>query len=92
MAQVQTVDEAMIARTRDWLLGQQNADGSWQGDKSEFFTFQTSLVRNTAFVVWALATAGYTGSQLSSGLAYVATGLTGSPFQRNHRSPGTTLV
>jgi squalene cyclase len=38
MAQVQTVDEAMIARTRDWLLGQQNADGSWQGDKSEFFT------------------------------------------------------
>jgi hypothetical protein len=71
MAQVQTVDEAMIARTRDWLLRQQNADGSWQGDKSEFFTFQTSLVRNTAFVVWALASAGYTGSQLASGLAYV---------------------
>ena len=22
----------------------------------------------------------------------VATGLTGSPFQRNHRSPGTTLA
>ena len=62
MAQVQTVDEAMIARTRDWLLRQQNADGSWQGDQSEFFTFQTSLVRNTAFVVWALASAGYTGS------------------------------
>jgi hypothetical protein len=71
MAQVQTVDEAMIARTRDWLLRQQNADGSWQGDKSEFFTFQTSLVRNTAFVVWALASAGYTGFQLASGLAYV---------------------
>jgi hypothetical protein len=71
MAQVQTVDEAMIARTRDWLLRQQNADGSWQGDQSEFFTFQTSLVRNTAFVVWALASAGYTGSQLQSGLAYV---------------------
>jgi alpha-2-macroglobulin-like protein len=76
MAQVQTVDEAMIARTRDWLLGQQQADGSWQGDKSEFFTFQTSLVRNTAFVVWALASAGYTGSQLSSGLAYVKQNLT----------------
>ena len=30
MAQVQTVDEAMIARTRDWLLRQQNADGSWE--------------------------------------------------------------
>jgi uncharacterized protein YfaS (alpha-2-macroglobulin family) len=34
--------------------------GSWKGDQSEFFTFQTSLVRNTAFVVWALASAGYT--------------------------------
>ena len=76
MAQVQTVDEAMIARTRDWLLGQQNADGSWKGDQSEFFTFQTSLVRNTAFVVWALASAGYTGSQLASGLAYVKQQLT----------------
>jgi len=35
MAQVQTVDEAMIARTRDWLLRQQKADGSWQD--SAFF-------------------------------------------------------
>jgi hypothetical protein len=25
-------------------------------------------------------------------LWHVATGLTGSPFQRNHRSPGTTLL
>jgi uncharacterized protein YfaS (alpha-2-macroglobulin family) len=71
MAKVQTVDDAMMARTRDWLLGQQNADGSWQGDKSEFFTFHTSLVRNTAFVVWALASAGYTGSALANGLAYI---------------------
>ena len=71
MAKVQTVDEAMIARTRDWLLRQQQSDGSWQGDRSEFFTFQTSLVRNTAFVVWALASAGYTGPALTSGLGYV---------------------
>jgi uncharacterized protein YfaS (alpha-2-macroglobulin family) len=71
MAKVQTVDDVMIARTRDWLLRQQLADGSWQGDRSEFFTFQTSLVRNTAFVVWALASACYTGPELSRGLAYV---------------------
>jgi uncharacterized protein YfaS (alpha-2-macroglobulin family) len=71
MAKVQTVDETMLARTRDWLVGKQNADGSWQGDQSEFFTFQTSLVRNTAFVVWALASAGYTGPALASGLGYV---------------------
>ncbi|MBN2573761.1 MAG: alpha-2-macroglobulin [Deltaproteobacteria bacterium] len=71
MAKVQTVDEAMLARTRDWLLGQQSADGSWAGDRSEFFSFHTSLVRNTAFVVWALASAGYTGPALANGLAYV---------------------
>jgi len=43
MSKVQTVDEAMIARTRDWLLRQQQADGSWKGDQSEFFTFQTQV-------------------------------------------------
>ncbi|HEX7599000.1 MAG TPA: alpha-2-macroglobulin family protein, partial [Polyangia bacterium] len=71
MAKVQTVDEAMIARTRTWLLGQQNSDGSWKGDQSEFFTFHTSLVRNTAFVVWALASSDYTGPELARGLTYV---------------------
>jgi uncharacterized protein YfaS (alpha-2-macroglobulin family) len=76
MAKVQTVDDAMVARTRTWLLGQQNADGSWKGDKSEFFTFHTSLVRNTAFVVWALASSGYTGPELARGLAYVKQNLT----------------
>jgi len=76
MAKVQTVDDAMLARTRTWLLGQQNADGSWQGDRSEFFTFQTSLVRNTAFVVWALASSGYTGPELAKGLGYVKQNLT----------------
>jgi len=75
MAKVQTVDEAMIGRTRDWLLGQQQNDGSWKGDRSEFFSFQTSLVRNTAFVVWALASAGYSGPEIVKGLGYVAQNL-----------------
>jgi uncharacterized protein YfaS (alpha-2-macroglobulin family) len=71
MAKVHPVDEAMVERTRAWLLGQQNDDGSWKGDMSEFFSFQTSLVRNTAFVVWALASSGYTGPALGRGLDYV---------------------
>lgn len=75
MAKVQTVDDVMIGRTRDWLLRQQNSDGSWKGDQSEFFSFQTSLVRNTAFVVWALATAGYTGPALAKGLGYITQNL-----------------
>jgi hypothetical protein len=71
MAKVHAVDEAMVERTRRWLLGQQNADGSWKGDMTEFFSFQTSLVRNTAFVVWALASSGYKGPELARGLEYV---------------------
>jgi hypothetical protein len=71
MAKVQEVDDAMIARTRTWLVAQQTADGSWPGGMTEFFSFQTSAVRNTAFVVWALAQSGYSGPALQSGLDYV---------------------
>jgi hypothetical protein len=71
MAKVQTVDPAMVDRTTRWLVGQQAADGSWAGDRSEFFTFQTSLLRNTAFVVWALASSGDKGPELAKGLAFV---------------------
>jgi len=71
MAKVQTVDDAMLTRTKSWLTAQQSSDGSWAGDKSEFFSFQTSVVRNTAFVVWALATAGVTGDAVDHGLAFV---------------------
>ena len=71
MASVQEVDAAMLQRTQSWLAAQQTADGSWDGDQSEFFTFQTSSLRNTAFVVWALASAGYTGPELQRGLDYM---------------------
>ncbi|HEX4475306.1 MAG TPA: alpha-2-macroglobulin family protein, partial [Polyangiaceae bacterium] len=75
MAKIHPVDAAMIARTKTWLIGQQAADGSWPADQSEFFSVQTSLSRNTAFVVWALASAGDTGPELARGLAYVKTAL-----------------
>ncbi len=75
MAKIHPVDAAMIARTKTWLIGQQAADGSWPADQSEFFSVQTSLSRNTAFVVWALASAGDTGPELARGLSYVKTAL-----------------
>jgi uncharacterized protein YfaS (alpha-2-macroglobulin family) len=71
MAKVADVDTAMIARTTTWLLAQQQADGSWNGDQSEFFTFNTSTLRNTAFVVWALESAGYSGSAVASAVGYL---------------------
>ena len=70
MAKVHDVDPAMLARTTKWLSDQQQPDGSWTGGQSEFFSFNTSALRNTAFVTWALGAAGVTGPALTKGLAY----------------------
>lgn len=71
MAKVHEVDSAMIARTAQWLANQQASDGSWKGDQTEFFSFQTSTLRNTAFVAWALATAGFQPQSANNALTYV---------------------
>jgi A-macroglobulin complement component/alpha-2-macroglobulin family protein/MG2 domain-containing protein/A-macroglobulin receptor len=79
MKVVSEVDERMIARTQTWLASQQESDGSWKGDQSEFFTFQTSTVRNTAFVLWALAESGYQGPAIQSGLAFINANMNAGP-------------
>jgi alpha-2-macroglobulin-like protein len=71
MKAVHPIDEAMLARTQSWLISQQQADGSWVGGQTEFFSFNTSLVRNTAFVLWALAENGYNGPAVAPALAYI---------------------
>ncbi|MBI5534388.1 MAG: alpha-2-macroglobulin [Deltaproteobacteria bacterium] len=71
MAKVTTVDEAMIQRTSNWVAGQQKPDGSWEGQQTEFFSFNTSTVRNTAFVLWALQAAGYQGTAIDNAAAYL---------------------
>ncbi|HKY36006.1 MAG TPA: MG2 domain-containing protein [Polyangiaceae bacterium] len=75
MARVHQIDESMLARTVAWILSQQEADGSFKGDMSEFFSFHTSQVRNTAFTAWALASAGETGAGVQDALAYVKANL-----------------
>lgn len=71
MAKVHEIDEAMLARTVQWIVSQQQPDGSFKGDMSEFFSFHTSVVRNTAFTAWALATAGETGPAVQNALEFV---------------------
>ncbi|MEY4548043.1 MAG: hypothetical protein RL685_4238, partial [Pseudomonadota bacterium] len=77
MKAVHEIDPAMLQRTQDWLVAQQAGDGSWPGDQSEFFSFHTSGVRNTAFVLWALAENGYQGPALARGASYVKQNLAG---------------
>lgn len=71
MAKVHEIDEAMLARTIQWIVAQQQPDGSFKGDMSEFFSFHTSVVRNTAFTAWALASAGETGPAVQNALEFV---------------------
>src|SRR5690606_5986770 len=67
--------EMMVVRTRDWLMSEQRSDGSWEGGQTEFFSFNTSTLRNTAFVVWALAIAGADASVTNLGIEYVKNNL-----------------
>ena len=79
MAKVHSLDDTLVPRTAQWLAAQQAADGSWEGDQTEFFSFHTSKLRNTAFVTWALGTAGYTGPEMGLGLTYVKNNLHNEP-------------
>jgi uncharacterized protein YfaS (alpha-2-macroglobulin family) len=78
MAKVADVDSSMISRTQNWLAGQQASDGSFAGGTTEFFSFQTSALRNTAFTVWAFAESGFTGDAVARGLDYVREQISGS--------------
>jgi hypothetical protein len=60
MDEVMPIDRAVIARTRQWLVKQQQADGSWKPDASflhqeSWGDIQKSSVLVTAWVAWALA-------------------------------------
>jgi uncharacterized protein YfaS (alpha-2-macroglobulin family) len=59
MASVYPVDEALLQRTAQWLLAQQQGDGSWvdQG-YSEHWRID-SKVPTTAYITWSLIEAGY---------------------------------
>jgi alpha-2-macroglobulin-like protein len=76
MAKVYDVDPAVIARTRSFLAGRQSANGSWtptEGGIAEgaINNFQSSALRNTAFVTWALLESGAADSATNAGLAFL---------------------
>jgi uncharacterized protein YfaS (alpha-2-macroglobulin family) len=74
MAAVRTVDAAMLARTRAWLLAQQRDDGRWEAGEGGLD--ETGQLRDpvtiTAYVAFALATAGETDPALDRANAYLA--------------------
>ncbi|CEK16141.1 large extracellular alpha-helical protein [Chthonomonas calidirosea] len=75
MAKVRDVDQQLLHRTQQWLAEKQRADGSWleegPGIAEGIINRQTGALRTTAYVDWALAESGYTGPQVTNGIAYV---------------------
>ncbi len=77
MAQVAWVDPALIDRTANYLMAQQQGDGSWLPDYMMGYYGADTPLRSTAWVVWALADAGYTDSlAVQRGIEYMSSELT----------------
>lgn len=72
MAQVYPVDPALLERTAQWLLDQQQPDGTWvdQG-YSEHWQID-SAVPTTAYITWSLIEAGYSETpQVDQAVSYL---------------------
>ena len=68
MAQVTTVDKAMVKRTLEWLYSQQKTDGSWR-EGAGLHGWAAGPM--TAYVAWALADAGERSPGLRKALDYL---------------------
>jgi uncharacterized protein YfaS (alpha-2-macroglobulin family) len=72
MANVYPVDEDLIARTAQWLLEQQGADGTWSDSGQSEHWHIASKVPTTAYIAWTLIEAGYGHTpQVGHAVAYL---------------------
>jgi hypothetical protein len=76
MARVYEVDARLIDRTRDWLVSQQQPNGSWRPD-TQFINegatnrYNSDPLRITAYIAWALEAAAYKGPALESAKSFI---------------------
>ncbi len=76
MSKVYEVDPAIISRTQKWLAACQEKDGSYrpsQGGIREgaINRFTDDVLRNTAYITWALAATGHDGPEVANGIRYI---------------------
>ncbi|MBI1386896.1 MAG: hypothetical protein GC154_00425 [bacterium] len=74
MNEVYPIDENVLARTKNWLMGQRNADGSWEPDSNYahaemWKSIQDNKTLVTAYIALALANAG--AGELSTTTQYL---------------------
>ncbi len=76
MSKVHDVDPAVISRTQNWLAKCQEKDGSYKPSKGGIAEgainkYRDDVLRNTAYITWALASTGYSGGAVDKGTAYL---------------------
>ena len=76
MSKVYDVDPKLISRTQQWLVGQQQPDGSWKPDTSfinEGATnrYNSDVLRITAYIAWSLENTGYQGTAVEGAKQFV---------------------
>ena len=76
MSRVSDVDPRLIERTRNWLISQQQPDGSWKPDtyfinEGATTRYNTDVLRITAYIAWSLANTGYTGPGIEKAKHYI---------------------
>ena len=76
MSKVFQVDPAVISRTQQWLAACQEKDGSYKPSaggiaEGAINKFQDDVLRNTAYITWALVSTGYKGAETEKGLRYI---------------------
>ncbi len=76
MARVHNVDSDIIRRTQQWLANAQENDGSYKPSEGgiregAINKFTDDVIRNTAYITWALASTQYQGHQINKGLDYL---------------------
>jgi hypothetical protein len=84
MAKVSDVDSRLIERTRDWLVNQQQPDGSWKPDVSfinEGATdrYNSNVLRITAYIAWSLVDTGMQGPATDKAKDFIASHLNSGP-------------
>jgi len=77
MARVYDVDPRLVERTRNWLVAQQQADGSWRPD-TQFINegatnrYNSDALRITAYIAWSLEVTGYRGPAVEKARSFLA--------------------
>ena len=78
MAKVHDVDPTLIQRTQQWLVAEQQGDGSWKPDTSAINEGATNrygkdILRITAYIAWALENTGHRGPAIEKAEKFVET-------------------